>query len=105
MDCDFNVWLIEVNTNPCLEDSSVYLSRLLRRMLDDAFKLTVDVCFPRKNSKKTKTVHHFEKQMEQACKAAAHGLAEDALFEIEEVKKEKRKDISLEGIENNENLW
>ena len=79
MDCDFNVWLIEVNTNPCLEDSSVYLSKLLRRMLDDAFKLTVDVSFPRKHLKKTKTSSHYERQLEQACKAAAQGLPEDAL--------------------------
>ena len=52
LDCDFNVWLIEVNTNPCIEDSSAFLSALLRRMLDDAFKLTVDVCFPKKHVKR-----------------------------------------------------
>ena len=52
LDCDLNVWLIEVNTNPCIEDSSAYLSALLRRMLDDAFKLTVDVCFPKKQVKR-----------------------------------------------------
>ena len=39
-------WLIEVNTNPCLEETSKLLSDLLPRMIDDAFKLTVDVMFP-----------------------------------------------------------
>lgn len=46
LDADFNVWLIEVNTNPCLEESSPLLTALLNRMLDNAFKLTVDVMFP-----------------------------------------------------------
>jgi hypothetical protein len=35
-------WLIEVNTNPCLEESSKLLRMLLPRMIDDAFKLTLD---------------------------------------------------------------
>lgn len=42
IDADLNVWLIEVNTNPCLEESSGLLSKLLPRMLDDAFKITID---------------------------------------------------------------
>ena len=47
IDEDFNVWLIEVNTNPCLEESSGILKMLLPRMLNDAFKLTVDlICKP-----------------------------------------------------------
>ena len=39
-------WLIEVNTNPCLEESSLLLEELLPRMLDDAFALTIDRMFP-----------------------------------------------------------
>jgi D-alanine-D-alanine ligase-like ATP-grasp enzyme len=35
-------WLIEVNTNPCLEESSKLLKQLMPRMIDDAFKLTLD---------------------------------------------------------------
>ena len=42
VDYDFTVWLIEVNTNPCLDESSLILKKLLPRMLDDAFKLTID---------------------------------------------------------------
>ncbi len=42
------MWLIEVNTNPCLEESSAILKALLPRMIDDMLKLTVDVIFPRK---------------------------------------------------------
>ena len=42
LDEDYNVFLIEVNTNPCLEESSALLQRLIPRMLDDMFKLTLD---------------------------------------------------------------
>lgn len=42
VDSDFTVWLIEVNTNPCLDESSYLLKKLLPRMIDDAFKLTID---------------------------------------------------------------
>ena len=46
IDSNFNVWLIEVNTNPCIEESSSILKQLIPRMLNDAFKLTLDVIFP-----------------------------------------------------------
>jgi len=42
LDEDFNSWLIEINTNPCLEESSKLLSQLIPRMLEDMLKLTVD---------------------------------------------------------------
>lgn len=32
-----NLYLIEVNTNPCLEESSPLLHMLIPRMVDDAF--------------------------------------------------------------------
>ena len=42
IDAEFNTWLIEANTNPCLEESSDILKMLLPRMINDAFKLTID---------------------------------------------------------------
>ena len=39
-------WLIEVNTNPCLEETSALLREYIPRMIDDAFKLTLDVLYP-----------------------------------------------------------
>lgn len=33
IDEDFNLWLIEVNTNPCIELSSPILEALIPRML------------------------------------------------------------------------
>lgn len=46
IDDKFKPWLIEINTNPCLEVSSTTLERVIPRMLDNAFKLSVDVLFP-----------------------------------------------------------
>lgn len=42
LDEDFNVWLIEVNTNPCIEESSELLKVLLPRMIEDMMKITID---------------------------------------------------------------
>ena len=46
VDNDMSVWLIEVNTNPCLDESSSILKAILPRMIDDALKLTIDREFP-----------------------------------------------------------
>jgi len=48
VDCAKHVWLIEVNTNPCIELSNKWLSSIIPRMLDDAMKLTIDKIFYRK---------------------------------------------------------
>ena len=53
MDEDFNTWLIEVNTNPCIEESSTLLKFLLRRMVEDMLKLVVDSEFPCPHKKVT----------------------------------------------------
>jgi hypothetical protein len=42
IDEDFNMWLIEVNTNPCIEESSNILKMYLPRMIEDMMKLTID---------------------------------------------------------------
>ena len=45
LDSDFNVFLIEINTNPGLEISSPWIKIVVPRMLDDALRLTVDKLF------------------------------------------------------------
>ena len=54
LDSDCNPYLIEVNTNPCLEESSALLEEILPRMVDDAFRLTIDQIFEVK-----KTCSHY----------------------------------------------
>merc|ERR1712166_1331928 len=46
IDDTFRPWLIEVNTNPCLELSSPYLARLIPTMIEHALKIAVDPIFP-----------------------------------------------------------
>lgn len=36
IDADFNVWLIEVNTNPCLEISCPLLGSIIPKMVENA---------------------------------------------------------------------
>ena len=45
IDCNYNPFLIEINTNPGLEISSPLIKQLIPRMIDDAFKLTIDSDF------------------------------------------------------------
>jgi hypothetical protein len=55
IDNDFNTVLIEVNTNPCIEESNKLLKTLIPRMLDDMFTIVMDPLFtpnePRQKSK------------------------------------------------------
>jgi hypothetical protein len=45
-------WLIEVNTNPCLELSSGLLATIIPTMLENAFRIAVDPLFPPPSSGK-----------------------------------------------------
>ena len=42
IDEDFKVFLIEVNTNPCLELSSNLLARLIPNMIENFFKYNIN---------------------------------------------------------------
>ena len=44
-DENYNPFLLEINTNPGLEISSPLIEMLIPRMIDDAFKLTIDKVF------------------------------------------------------------
>jgi hypothetical protein len=46
IDKDFRPWLIEVNTNPCLELASLNLRIIIPSLVENAFKLVVDSLFP-----------------------------------------------------------
>ena len=38
VDYSFNPWLIEINTNPCLELSCPLLERIIPHMVENAFR-------------------------------------------------------------------
>ena len=46
IDSDYKVWLIEINTNPCLELSCSYLSKIIPDMLENSFRIALDPMFP-----------------------------------------------------------
>lgn len=45
IDEDFRIYLIEVNTNPCLETSCSLLARIISELLDNTFRLAFDPLF------------------------------------------------------------
>ena len=45
LDANFNLFLIEINTNPGIEESSPWIKIIVPRMLDDALRLTLDKIF------------------------------------------------------------
>jgi len=52
LDKDFEPWLLEINDNPGLCESSPLIKTLVPRMLDDAFRLTLDLIYNTKYSDK-----------------------------------------------------
>ena len=46
LDEDFNLFLIEINDDPGIEESSPWIQIIIPRMLDDALRLTLDQIFP-----------------------------------------------------------
>eukprot|EP00330_Aristerostoma_sp_ATCC50986_P004141 CAMPEP_0114584608 /NCGR_PEP_ID=MMETSP0125-20121206/8278_1 /TAXON_ID=485358 ORGANISM="Aristerostoma sp., Strain ATCC 50986" /NCGR_SAMPLE_ID=MMETSP0125 /ASSEMBLY_ACC=CAM_ASM_000245 /LENGTH=238 /DNA_ID=CAMNT_0001779109 /DNA_START=1372 /DNA_END=2088 /DNA_ORIENTATION=+ len=65
IDSDFYVWLIEVNHNPCLEESNEYLKKIIPRMLDDTFKLTIDKIFiPSEKNYRPEDARNFDNHVE-----------------------------------------
>ena len=50
LDSDFRPWILEINDNPGLCISSPVIEKIIPRMLDDAFRLTIDVIFNTKYS-------------------------------------------------------
>lgn len=46
IDEQFRPWLIEINTNPCLEISCPLLGRIIPLMVEQSLRLTLDVIFP-----------------------------------------------------------
>ena len=62
LDKNYNPFLLEINTNPGYEESSPLIKMLVPRMIDDAFRLTIDKLFERKENDqyKNKSKFHVE---------------------------------------------
>ena len=45
IDNEYNPWILEINNNPGLSISSPVIEKIIPRMMDDAFRLTIDKIF------------------------------------------------------------
>ena len=52
LDENFKVYLIEVNTNPCLETTCPILHKIITDVVDSGFRLSLDPLFPPPNYQK-----------------------------------------------------
>ena len=59
VDSSFKPWLLEVNTNPCLEVSCPVLERLIPRMLENMFRLAVDPIFQPMEEGLSRTLSYY----------------------------------------------
>lgn len=46
IDRNFKPWLIEINTNPCLDCSCPLLDRIIPYMVEQSLKLSLDLVYP-----------------------------------------------------------
>ena len=85
-DQDLNPYLLEVNTNPGLDldDTLSFVKDLIPRMMDDAFRLTIDIIY--------NTEYDFVNNNNNGNYNNNNKNQYNSLFE-------------LEGYSNQENLW
>jgi hypothetical protein len=101
IDIEGALWLIEVNTNPCIEESSPLLASLIPRMLDDAFKLTIDVMFP----EPTKKEESADKKASPKKKGGKEESSDDESESEDEAPVPKPANLSVKGYTDEENMW
>ena len=92
LDANLKPWLIEVNTNPCLELSSSYLSYLIPTMVDNALRVALDPMFPppaNKTAFESFSENRFElifhQETDGADMLAKVGERKDLMAELQEL--------------------
>lgn len=108
-DDEFKPYLIEVNTNPCLELASPLLSRLIPNMLENAFRIVADPMYPPPEgfSQKKQVVHEicpecrfslvFDEKVDGPALESAFKTKENVIVEIDE------EEISDEEVPDEDN--
>ena len=105
IDEDFNVFLIEINTNPGLEESSPWIKVIVPRMLDDALRLTIDQLFETKydfnlNYKRSENINDLLNKVNQNNQNEKKEDTND-----NKNNKKYKSPFPVPGYELNENLW
>jgi hypothetical protein len=104
LDCNLKPWLLEVNTNPCLELSSPHLARIIPAMLENAFKIAIDPLFPEpQHVKRVSTEVLAENKYELIFHSSVDGKGvEEQLRGLEKFKEFCEVDESLLEMVNEE---
>ena len=116
LDENFNLFLIEINTNPGLEESSPWIKVIVPRMLDDALRLTLDQLFEPKydfnqNYKKLDELDILENVLNNLKNN--NEANEENNKDIDDKNKNKNKinnkkyisPFPVPGYEDDDNLW
>ena len=101
IDEDFNTWMIEVNTNPCLEESSSILKMYLPRMVENMLELTVDSLFNYYKGIDTDS----ESEGEVTPGRDQLNAGTKSLKEEIRAKKKPYRFPSVDNYEDDENMW
>ena len=89
VDSNMKPWLIEVNTNPCLELSSPHLAVVIPHLVENAIRIAVDPLFPACDGSAPEAF--FENKFELIF----HEFAEGAKL----VEKMSRAELGLEKVD------
>ena len=49
IDSELKPWLIEINTNPCLETNCPLLAKIIPKLIEETFQICLDPLFPPPN--------------------------------------------------------
>jgi len=106
VDSDFNVWLLEANTNPCLEESSKLLENLLPRMIDDMFKLTLDQVFKRSINKTNRWIIGNSNLMTSVLRQRGEfAKGNDQFSNSETLEIDRPSPFRVNGYNDSFNIW
>ena len=93
IDEDLNTWMIEVNTNPCLEESSNILKMYIPRMIEDMLCLSVDALF---NNYKGMISDNFQPEFSGGSPRTN---------KTQDLKQKPYSYPSVDGYPDDENMW
>ena len=97
LDDNFKVYLIEANTNPCLETTCPILQKVITDVVDSGFRLSLDPLYPPPN---------FTKRVSQQIFVTNWELCYDSTIDDEEMKQiydkydSKQKEDNQGGVDD-----
>ena len=108
LDANFNLFLIEINDNPGIEESSPWIKIIVPRMLDDALRLTLDQLFsPGYDFSKIYNSEEKNINIKTVLKKLKHNIDPNSPITSEQIEENEKKtnnnDEKDKNIANNNN--